>query len=212
MPKGPTKRRPETRSRLLEAAFDLFVAQGYGATSIGEISRRAGYTTGAFYSNFDSKEALFFALFNDHAERSIASIQARIESMDAHTLTIADFIEPFAELGPAERDWFLISSEFTLHAIRNPLAAEVLAAHDARVCELARPALRQVLEAAGVEPPHGVDHLARLIVAIREGGLAQSMVEPDDLAHGELERTYLPLLVAAFPPARRTQVDSRTHD
>lgn len=198
MPKGPTKRRPETRARLLDAAALLFSAQGFGATSIGEICRAAGYTTGAFYSNFASKDELFFALFDAHAESAIQSIRERLEGIDADGLTVADFVAPFAHIGPAERDWFLISSEFTLFAIRNPEAATVLAAHDARARELLAPIVSQLLRRIGVEAPEGVDHLGRLLIALREGGLAQSLVEPDALPHGELERTYLPRLLNGF--------------
>lgn len=203
MPKGPTKRRPETRAKLLEAAASLFASGGYGATSIGEICRKAGYTSGAFYSNFESKEELFFALFEAHAERAIESIKQRLDALSGDDLTISDLIEPFAELGPEERDWFLISAEFTLHALRNPDAAAVLAAHDERVWQLAAPVIQRVLDHAGVEAPRGAEHLVRLLVALREGGLTQSLVEPEDLGHGELERTYLPLLFNGFKPSAK---------
>lgn len=198
MPKGPTKRRPETRARLLEAAAALFAAQGFGATSIGEICRAAGYTTGAFYSNFESKDELFYALFDAHAEGAINAIRERLDAMSGEGLTVADFVAPFTHIGQSERDWFLISFEFTLFAVRNRDAAKVLAAHDARARELLTPVLERLLREVGVAAPEGVDHLGRLLIALREGGLAQSLVEPENLAHGELERTYLPRLLAGF--------------
>jgi AcrR family transcriptional regulator len=52
----------ETRSRLLEAAADVFFRRGYEAASVEEITAEAGFTRGAFYSNFESKEQLLVEL------------------------------------------------------------------------------------------------------------------------------------------------------
>ncbi len=52
------ERRLQTRERLLEAAHELFVERGFGATSLEEIADAAGYTRGAFYSNFRDKTDL----------------------------------------------------------------------------------------------------------------------------------------------------------
>src|SRR4051812_43485372 len=46
-----TKRRAETRARLLAAAFRVFAAKGYGPARIDDVCAEAGYTRGAFYSN-----------------------------------------------------------------------------------------------------------------------------------------------------------------
>ncbi|NUR25913.1 MAG: helix-turn-helix transcriptional regulator, partial [Catenulispora sp.] len=48
MPKGMTKRRPQTLSRLLDAALEAFAATGFGGTRIEDVCERAGYTGGAF--------------------------------------------------------------------------------------------------------------------------------------------------------------------
>ena len=50
-----------TRDRLIAAARDAFLEQGYQATSVAEIARRAGLTTGAIYSNFTNKAGLLAA-------------------------------------------------------------------------------------------------------------------------------------------------------
>lgn len=203
MPKGPTKRRPQTRANLLGAAAELFARQGFGATSIGEICREANYTTGAFYSNFASKEELFCALFDMHAAQAIETIRQRLETLNGPNLTVDDLVAPIAHIPPEERDWFLISSEFTLFAIRNDEAARLVADHDARARKMLAPVVSRLLAAAGIEAPAGVDHFCRYLIALREGGLAQSLVEPENLNHGELERTYLPRLLNGFPKEQR---------
>lgn len=54
-----------TEVRLLDAAFELFLDQGYHGTSMRQVAARAGITPGAIYNHFESKEALFLALLTE---------------------------------------------------------------------------------------------------------------------------------------------------
>lgn len=64
--------RDDTKEKLFEAAAEVFEERGIGAASIETIAAAAGFTRGAFYSNFDSKDDLIVAMLEDHVERSIA--------------------------------------------------------------------------------------------------------------------------------------------
>ena len=59
-PKGDKRER--TRSKLLEAARDLVREQGYAGTTVDDIARRAGMSSGAVYGNFQNRDAVFLAL------------------------------------------------------------------------------------------------------------------------------------------------------
>ena len=63
--------RDDTRDRLFEAAARVFEAEGIGGASIEAIAAAAGYTRGAFYSNFKSKDELIIAMLEDHVAQSI---------------------------------------------------------------------------------------------------------------------------------------------
>lgn len=195
MPKGPTKRRPETRRRLLDAAMEAFAELGFGGATIDEICRRAGYTTGAYYSNFASKDELFYALFDEHAGRAIERAASRLANLEDLSPNEDKLPAIFTGLDPEERQWYMVSTEFSLYAIRNPEAAAVLAEHDAKI----RAQLTQVLAAQfdrlGRRPRVDLDQLARLLIAVREGALLQSLVEPDALPPGTLEQTFVPPLL-----------------
>src|ERR1700684_1237299 len=132
MPRGITKRRPITINALLDAAMDLFAEKGYGATSIPDICARAELTKGAFYSNFANKDALFLALLDrswagraEWIRRAMppGGVLAAEESADR---------APLAELD-VDREWTLVSMEFSLHAIRHPEVARLLVDHELRV-------------------------------------------------------------------------------
>ncbi|MFJ3903866.1 TetR/AcrR family transcriptional regulator [Streptomyces sp. NPDC090025] len=202
MPRGVTTRRPRTRAALLEAALATFAEHGFHAASIEQICERAGFTRGAYYSNFASKEELFLALFDEHGERIVRRLAERIDALAPEDYTLAGLAGLAARVEPEERDWYLVSMEFTLHAIRDPQAAWVLARHDARLrAELAR-GLELVVRRTGRELTVDADRFARLVVALREGAQAQSYVEPAELPPGTLERDFLaPLLQAVTRPA-----------
>ncbi|MEU7069759.1 helix-turn-helix domain-containing protein [Streptomyces narbonensis] len=195
MPKGVTRRRPRTRAALLKAALEAFAEHGFHATTIEQVCERAGYTRGAYYSNFASKEELFLALFDEHSDRTVRRLADAIDALTPEEYTLTRLAELAARIEPDERDWYLVTTEFTLHAIRDRQAAWVLARHDERLrAEIAR-GLTLVLRRAGRELTVDADRFARLIVALREGGLAQSYVEPTALPPGSLEREFLaPLL------------------
>src|SRR5271157_451807 len=72
-----------TRSRFLQAAEKIFARDGFDASKLEEIAAAAGYTRGAFYANFDSKEDLFLALL----EREITT---RIERLCQHVGAYSD--------------------------------------------------------------------------------------------------------------------------
>ncbi|MFE4589219.1 TetR/AcrR family transcriptional regulator [Streptomyces laurentii] len=206
MPKGVTKRRPRTRAALLRAALETFAEHGFHAVSIEQICERAGFTRGAYYSNFASKEELFLALFDEHGERVVRRLAEAVDALAPEECTLERLAGLVARIEPDERDWYLVSMEFTLHAIRDPQAAWVLARHEARLrAEIAR-GLELVVRRSGRELAVDADRFARLIVALREGALAQSYVEPAELPPGTLERAFLPALLEsatrpAAPPA-----------
>ncbi|WP_204473113.1 TetR/AcrR family transcriptional regulator [Actinomyces naeslundii] len=76
---GGRRRSEETRARILAAAREVFAAKGYEGASVSDIASAAGFTKGAFYSSFPSKEALFLEVVtcgeesSDEATREMAS-------------------------------------------------------------------------------------------------------------------------------------------
>lgn len=77
------ERSEATRGRLLAAAWRLFGARGYAATSIDDIARRAGVTKGAFYHHFDDKQAIFRAVFEEAEQKLMETATAAARGPDA---------------------------------------------------------------------------------------------------------------------------------
>ncbi len=126
-------RRQHTRERLLDAAFDLFADEGVDATSIETVCERAGFTRGAFYSNFESKYALLLALAAREHRRRLAELRAALAAAQAESGhgpcddldvdAIGRFLEILLERISDDRRWRVINAELTLLAMRQPEVA-----------------------------------------------------------------------------------------
>jgi AcrR family transcriptional regulator len=92
--------RDDTREKLFEAAARVFEEQGIGGASIEAVAAAAGFTRGAFYSNFKSKDELIIAMLEDHVEQSIGRIRDLLEKHK----NLADFIEALKTMNRSQQD------------------------------------------------------------------------------------------------------------
>ena len=76
-----TPRRQRTRDRLLDAAYEVFAEQGVHASTVEEVCERAGFTRGAFYSNFTTKEELFAALMERQHSQQLAALAMKVDRL-----------------------------------------------------------------------------------------------------------------------------------
>ncbi|GAB2462926.1 TetR/AcrR family transcriptional regulator [Xylanimonas ulmi] len=121
-------RRAQTRERLLDAAAAVFTHVGFGAASVEAIAEEAGFTRGAFYSNFESKEALFLALTERQSRRHLAALEAAVAALDSGVVherhlersVIRSVLAAVTEGKMPERGWYPINAEFELLAMRAP--------------------------------------------------------------------------------------------
>src|SRR3954471_12086542 len=171
-----TRRRAETRARLLEAAFGVFAAKGFGQTRIDDVCAAAGYTRGAFYSNFDSLDELFFALYDERAAVIAAQVAAALQD----ALSVPAVIERTAATLLLDRDWLLVKTDFLLHAARHPALARRLATHRDQL----RTAIQDRLDAVCgqlslPDPIADIPAAARAVVAAYDGVTVQLLLDGD---------------------------------
>lgn len=110
--------REQTQQRLLDAAQTLFAKKGYAATSVEQLAAAAGYTRGAFYSNFASKSDLLFTLLRrDHA--TILLDLQRLFDLESSPQAIEQQILRYYSTLYADTRTFLLWTEARLHAARD---------------------------------------------------------------------------------------------
>ena len=189
-----TKRRAETRANLIEAAYRVFADKGFGQVRIDDVCTAAGYTRGAFYSNFDSLDELFFALYDESARLIAGQVTDAITDDDINP-GIEAVIERVTATLLLDRDWLLIKTDFLLHAARNPAVADRLASH--------RQQLRTVIETrldGARERLTLPDAIADIPNAARAVVAAYDAVTVQLLLDGDLQaaRTWLTRLLTAL--------------
>ncbi len=179
-PPRVTKRRAETRARLMDASFRVFAEKGYGHVTIEDVCEAAGYTRGAFYSQFESLEELFFLLYDQWAARTAEQVRSAMEGADAVT-DLPGVVERIVDTLLLERDWLLIKFDFLLYCARNPELAHRW--------ELHRAGLRKVIEerliASGIGFHRAIDTVtdtARAIIAAYDGVSVQLLLDSDQAA------------------------------
>jgi AcrR family transcriptional regulator len=120
-----------TRRKLLAAAEKLFARDGFEAARLEDIAFLAGYTRGAFYAHFKSKEDIFFALLEDWVSRRIAEVTALLSQHESPAKRLRALREHYAQIAK-DRRLALLSLEFKLFAIRHPEAHDRLRARQRR--------------------------------------------------------------------------------
>jgi AcrR family transcriptional regulator len=122
-----------TREEIVAAADRLFVEQGFHATSVDQIATAAGYTKGAVYSNFDAKEDVFFAIYEQRMERALVELDRTLAASDDPAGWIeAVLVDQSSRRGRDDR-WLSTFFEFWAHVIRRPALRERFATIHARL-------------------------------------------------------------------------------
>ena len=189
-------RRQVTRERVLEAAGEVFAERGFHGASVEDICERAGFTRGAFYSNFSSKDDLVLELTRRHAEDLVERIRAASKREHASAEEVLrDVLAALADDSRSKERWVVLTTEFTLHAIRDAGARRAWAAQQRLVRDELASVVDEAVARQGLTLPMPTDVFVRVAMALTQGSLTQRLVEPRSLAVGELERTVLPILL-----------------
>lgn len=171
-----TRSRANTRARLIEASSAVFAEKGLQGATVDDLAHAAGFTRGAFYSNFSSREELFFALFEHVSEQMIALVAEEIED-----LTESEGEDDLAFIGrtlervrPRGMEWYFLHTELTLHALRNASTSDFHAHKRDRFSGDFARLLERILERANLVPIVDHDDLAATIIALFLHDLAET--------------------------------------
>ncbi|CAM5325100.1 TetR/AcrR family transcriptional regulator OS=Streptomyces rochei OX=1928 GN=G3I25_13140 PE=4 SV=1 [Streptomyces rochei] len=174
-----TRRRLRTRAKLLDAAFEVFAAKGFGRVSIEEVCEAAGYSRGAFYSNFDTLDELFFALYRQRAEEIAEQVSEALAG-DGPDLDVPAAVDRVTEVLLLDRAWLLVKTDFLVHAARDTDVARTLLEHRAR---LRGAVADRLARARGHTPLPAVlgdaESAAHAVVAAYDGVTTQLLLDRD---------------------------------
>jgi len=184
-----TARRAQTRDRLMDAAITAFAEKGVLGSPVEEICERAGFTRGAFYSNFNSKDELCVAVLRRKGEEVLrAATQAtdvvprvHIEPASAEAV-IRAAVDVFQAGHPADPEWLMARMELRLYALRNPSVREALQSAERQLGELLTQAIVATATRVGARFAIPVDRIFTLLDAQYEALFRQATMADRDLA------------------------------
>ena len=199
--KRPARTRPTrgaVRERILEAAGRAFAERGFEAASLDEIAQAAGFTKGAIYSNFRTKDDLILALMDDQVTDRLASSADALRRDD---LALADRVrlvgDQLTQALLVEQSWHSLFLEFWQRALRD----EALAARLAGRRQALRRAIAQVIDEqadqAGVTFPLPSSELATVILALSNGLAVERYPDPAAVPEDLFGRVLSLLLVGS---------------
>jgi AcrR family transcriptional regulator len=202
------ERREQTREELLTAAEACFVADGFHATSVDGVAERAGYTKGAVYSNFASKEDLFFGVYQRRVERTLTEVVPALRAAGAERA-----LDRLATATIQRRDrddgWLAVFIEFWAHVLRHPELRDRFAAIHARILEPLVEAVRQLAQDRRLALPTDVTALQVALAwnAMEIGLGLERMTQPqavDMVLARRMGRLLLDAVLGAAPPPAST--------
>jgi len=186
------KRALLTRSQLLRSARAVFARDGFEQATVEDIAALSGKTRGAFYANFEDKEDVFYAIFEDNIARDMEQLGPLLSGLPTTRRRVEALADYLAEL-TNDRERMLLNLEFKLYAIRHDLKRQRLANLYTCMClRSSLPELTRLLPQLGNTPrlSQAIDSFA--ISGILDGLALNHLFNPDLLGKRELAR-YLRL-------------------
>jgi AcrR family transcriptional regulator len=181
VPRRLTRKEKQARTRtcLMSSAAKVFARRGMEQASIDEVAEDAGYTKGAFYANFKSKEELFLAMLDER-------FAERLEQCDRVMASGGSPVEQARQIGldfmryvAADPEWERLFFEFAAYAARNDEFRQELVTRYRSLRERIADSYRRRAEELGVEPPIPVEDLATMTFAMANGVALEKLLEPD---------------------------------
>jgi AcrR family transcriptional regulator len=171
--------RDDTREKLFEAAARVFEDQGIGGASIEAIAAAAGFTRGAFYSNFKSKDELIIAMLEDHVAQSI---RRNLDLLDRHK-NLADFIDALKTIDRSHHDPLARSPLLHMEMILFVARAEKRRPDLAKRLRARRKLIVDIVEATsknnGKNASPNPTWIGAIVLALEDGFRLHRLIDPE---------------------------------
>ncbi|GAA1464686.1 TetR/AcrR family transcriptional regulator [Microbacterium thalassium] len=207
-----SRRREATRQKLLDAAALVFAEVGLDAASVEAVCDRAGFTRGAFYSNFESKEELFLELAARVSRERVGAVRDRIAQLGrdgalaALPTDASEIVRQVLDVSADDRLGVLLMSEVRIHALRNPALAAAYLAQEEEMRRSVAQIISDIAATRALEFRVPADDAAALMLTVWEHSAVRAVMAGHDDAemrrrtHEDLARVAQLLFQAPAGP------------
>jgi AcrR family transcriptional regulator len=193
------EQRERTRAALIDAAGRVIAQRGLHGASIEAITAEAGYTGGAFYANFESKEELFAELLRERVFKAWRDILAENASPRRPTSRELGEISAALHRHPDSR-WIIgLWLELMANAGRDERFRKIAADLWRETRAFGAALMTAAYDAAGREPPAPPEHLMTAMIALENGLSLQHYADPEAVPL-ELLPELMDLLLGPLEP------------
>ena len=182
MPKKRLTRQEQqqrTRSRLMDSAAKIFACKGMQQGSIDEVAEDAGYTKGAFYANFKSKEELFLAMLDERFAERLGEVERAFATDESPPQQARHAAADFARACRVDEDDEGLFLQFATYALQNESFRAELLTRFATLRSRLEEVYGHRAETSGIESPVPMDRLVRMIIAMADGWEMWRLLEPE---------------------------------
>lgn len=219
----PSEKRAHTQELLLAAGRELVVDKGIGAVSVGDVCTRAGFTRGAFYSNFTDMDHFIHRLAENEWEAMTAFVDAAVSAgpqggsgvdrtprantaLQANTAlpqALVDLAGRLMEVVPVSREFYFLQSEFMAYLVRDPERRSALGDGYEVFKRRLGTVLETELAAVGRECVLSVTDTTELFLADVERSMRLGLIHDDSTLAAYVDRTLAVILLRLSQPLRQ---------
>ena len=180
-PRALTRRQKqaETRSSLLRSAAKLFCRHGLEGASVEEVAQDAGFTTGAFYSNFKSKEELFLVMLDEKFGAELERTDELLAGTGEPGDEARDAADDFVRYIRSDPEWPRLYFEFVAYAARNDDFRQELATRHRALRSRLTEIYRRWSADFPAQPPVPIEDIAAMTDFMGDGFILDKLVDPE---------------------------------
>lgn len=188
-----SERQAATRLALLRSASRSICRHGMDGATIDLIAEEAGYTKGAFYANFASKEELFLVMLEEKFAAELERLEAAMGGAGDPAEEARDAAEQFLSYVNSDPDWPRLYQEFAVHAARNETFRAEFAARQRALRSRMAEVFARWATALGIEPAIPHTDVAAMTSFIADGFLLDRIIDPelDDRLYATMCEVFL---------------------
>jgi AcrR family transcriptional regulator len=172
------EKQARTRAKLMGSAAKLFCRHGLEQASVDDIAQDAGFTKGAFYSNFKSKEELFLAMLDEKFGEQIDRIESALQADEAPDEAARHAGEAFIRSVRADREWERLYFEFIAYASRNEDFREEFLTRCLAMNERLEEVYRRWHDRVGITAPMPLRDITSMVSIMADGFLLWEQLDP----------------------------------
>lgn len=173
------ERQAHTRARLMHSAAKVAGRRGLEGASLDLVAEEAGFTKGAVYANFESKEALFLAMLDQRFADRVAELDRVLAGDGTIEEQARQAGSDFIAAIEAEPEWERLFFEFAAYAARNPEFRKELLTRYRGLRERIAAIVGRRAKELGIQPPLPLDEIALMTFAMANGAALERVLEPE---------------------------------